>query len=197
MFWLSLSFIALLLASVVALFAPARVGFFLKSPTRAKVFGVYFGAAIICFAIFAVLDRQPNLIQAPAESNATAQAEAVTPQAVQPPAVEVHEASATTTQLSPDEQVKALKRDFKDLYNELQSFRHAESFHTYGFSQEPYKTWMRRAFDSGDKYPGPIQLRAGLLLGDLRLLAHEYMRSQGRSTQDTIRIEQDIKQGLR
>ncbi len=99
---------------------------------------------------------------------------------------------------------KAIKLDslivvYKQLYNELQTFKSSSNFKTYGFGKGGrYHTWLQRAETvSKDDQGVDILLANGLFIGDLLRLGLAYAGSEGTETDITKDINKTIIAGLK
>ena len=176
--FLSLLLFLFFVAALLGLLMPKKLGFFLKQPTRGKTFASYMAALLLVGVVAGAM--APKAPQTP----------------VPPVAAPVAIADEPTTE--PDSPaVTALKADYRVLWNELQGFRNDKKFYEVGFSKSgPYSNWMDRATAVGEKYPGPVQLQSGLIFGELRQLALDYMRSKGAQTEYIRSMEAEIKKAL-
>ncbi len=79
-----------------------------------------------------------------------------------------------------------LKREFRDLWRDLNDFRHKHSFQAQGFSSRgPYGVWMRRVEDAGRRYPDRLQRQMGLVFAELRQVGLDYERTRGNGSRHT------------
>lgn len=88
--------------------------------------------------------------------------------------------------------------ELKKLYEELQGFRYNPQFHQVGYGDCcEFHSWMKRNDEVRDR----IDFQTSLLIGfdpfDLYLLGKEYMDSKGQPTEESKRLEQKIKLGLK
>lgn len=86
----------------------------------------------------------------------------------------------------------------KNLYLELIKFKDNPDFHVFGFAiGGPYNDWLKKVELLEQAPNSNSLLEEGLVVGDLKMLGLEYMKSKGKKTEYTRFIVPVIKKALR
>lgn len=85
----------------------------------------------------------------------------------------------------------------KGLYIELLDFKTKSDFHTYGFGAGgPYHDWLKEVEILEKNHKANLLMEEGIVVGDLKMLGLEYMKSKGKETEYTRVIVPEIKAAL-
>ena len=85
----------------------------------------------------------------------------------------------------------------KALYLELIDFKTKSDFHAYGFGAGgPYHDWLKEVEKLEKDPKADLLMEEGIVVGDLKMLGFEYMKSKGKETEYTRFIVPEIKKAL-
>ena len=103
----------------------------------------------------------------------------------------------STSSNADDGNQQSIIQKTKSLYLEMIDFKDKSDFHTYGFGAGgPYHAWMEKV-EKLEKDPNAkLLIENGMVVGDLKMLGFEYMRSKGKETDYTQFIIPEIKKAL-
>lgn len=86
----------------------------------------------------------------------------------------------------------------KSLYLQLKDFKDKSDFHIMGFGVGgPYNNWMIKIEELEKDPNANLLMEEGVVVGDLKMLGLEYMKSKGKETEYTQFIVPEIERALK